>query len=233
MPKSADAFFPDRPVTGHVVALVTSAAALMVTATLLAANACAADPPRGISVPALAPANPALPIDLDAAFSEFDRRNNRLIFRQLKIKQGALEIKADEATAEPADFENSLWIFTGNVSINNADTKTDCDRAELSFRGNRLRKAVLTGKPAHFSQAGTGGNSPTEGRAQLLEYDLDATTIQLITDAFLSDGKSEISGSRIAYDLQREVVTAGGAQGDQVRMRITPPQKATSPAQKP
>ena len=121
----------------------------------------------------------------------------------------------------------------GNSSIDNADTKADCDRAELSFIGNRLRKAVLTGQPAHFSQAGTGGNPPTEGHGQLLEYDLDAATIQLTTDAFLSDGKSEISCNLIAYDLQREVVTAGGNDGGQVRMRITPPQKASAPAKKP
>ena len=114
----------------------------------------------------LTPANPALPIDLDAAFSEFDRRNNRLVFRQLNIRQGALAITADEATADPADFEDSVWIFTGNVIIDNAGTKASCDRAELTFRDNRLRKAVLTGQPARFSQAGTDGNPPTEGRGQ-------------------------------------------------------------------
>ena len=58
----------------------------------------------GQAPPQLAPANPALPIDLDAAFSELDRRNNRLIFRQLNIRQGALAIKADEATADPGGF---------------------------------------------------------------------------------------------------------------------------------
>lgn len=207
--------------------------AMVVAAALMSAEVTAADTAPALPVPLLTPADPTLPIDLDAAFSEFDRRNNRLIFRQLNIKQGGLSIKADQATADPADFENSVWIFTGNVSIDNAGTRTSCDRAELTFRGNRLRKAVLTGQPARFSQAGTGGNPPTEGRGQLLEYDLDAGTIQLSTDAFLSDGSSEISGSRIAYDLQREVVTAGGTQGEQVRMRITPPRKASPPANKP
>ncbi len=181
-------------------------------------------------LPQLTPADPTLPIDLDAAFSELDRRNNRLIFRQLNIRQGALGIKADEATADPADFENSVWVFTGNVRIENAGTKASSDRAELTFRGNKLRKAVLTGKPAQFSQAGTGGNPATTGHGELLEYDLDAATIQLATDAFLSDGKSEIAGSRIAYDLRREVVTAGGADGGQVRMRITPQQESPPPA---
>ncbi|MEQ1801203.1 MAG: lipopolysaccharide transport periplasmic protein LptA [Gammaproteobacteria bacterium] len=182
------------------------------------------------AVPQLAPADTTLPIDLDAAFSELDRRNNRLIFRQLNIKQGALAIKADEATADPADFENSVWVFTGNVVIVNAGTTASCDRAELTFRDNQLRMARLTGKPARFSQAGTEGDPATEGRGELLEYDLEGATIQMANDAFLSDGKSEISGSRIAYDLRREVVTAGGTDGGQVRMRITPRQKPATPA---
>jgi lipopolysaccharide export system protein LptA len=206
-------------VAGLVVALAVSAGI-------------AADAP---SVPRLTAPDTALPIDLDAAFSEFDRRNDRLIFRQLNITQGTLRIKADEATADPADFANSVWVFVGNVSIRNADTQASSDRAELTFRDNQLRKAVLTGQPARFSQAGAGGKAPTEGHGQLLEYDLDTATIELVSDAFLSDGKNEISGNRIAYDLRREVVTAGTTEGGQVRMRITPQQAnpATAPATAP
>ncbi len=189
--------------------------------------------PPSISRPLLAPADPTLPIELDAAFSELDRRNNRLTFRQLSITQGSLTIKADEATADPADFENSVWIFSGNVSINNAGTQASSDRAELTFRANRLRKAALRGQPARFSQAGTGGNPPTEGQAELLDYDFDAATIQLTTNAVLRDGRNEISGSRIAYDLKREVVTAGGSPEGAVRMRITPQQRPSPPASKP
>jgi lipopolysaccharide export system protein LptA len=205
-------------------------------AALISADVAAADNLPSLTrpiPPLLAPADPTLPIELDAAFSELDRRNNRLIFRQLNITQGSLAISADEATADPADFENSVWIFTGNVRINNAGTQASSDSAELTFRANRLRRAALRGQPAKFSQAGTPGNPPTEGRAQLLDYDLDSATIQLTNDAFLSDGRNEISGSRIAYDLQREVVTAGGNPGGEVRMRITPQQKPSSPASKP
>lgn len=199
----------------------------MIAAVLFATPSIAAE--SAPALPQLAPADPTLPIDLDAAFSELDRRNNRLIFRQLSIRQGALAIKADEATADPADFENSVWVFTGNVSIANAGTNASGDRAELRFRDNQLRKATLTGKPARFSQAGTPGTPGTEGRGELLVYDLDAATIQMSTDAFLSDGKNQISGTRIAYDLRRQVVTAGGADGGQVRMRITPQNKPGTP----
>lgn len=194
----------------------------------------AADAPKVPPLPELVSPDATLPIDLDAAFSEFDRRNNRLIFRQLNIVQGVLAIKADEATADPADFENSVWVFTGNVRIRNAGTTASSDRAELTFRDNRLRKATLTGKPARFSQAGAQGKPPTEGSGQLLEYNVDAATIELQNDAFLSDGRNEISGNRIAYDLRREVVTAGAAEGGgQVRMRITPQQERPAPVPTP
>ncbi|MEO7387466.1 MAG: lipopolysaccharide transport periplasmic protein LptA [Gammaproteobacteria bacterium] len=197
---------------------------LLIAAQLCSAPSTAADNAPA-AIPQLAQPDATLPIDLDANFSELDRRNNRLIFRQLKIRQGTLAIAADEATADPADFENSVWVFTGNVSVDNAGTKTTCDHAELTFRDNKLRKALLTGQPARFSQPGTAGNPPTEGRGERLEFNLDASTILMAGEAFLSDGKNQISGSRIAYDLQRQVVTAGGTDGGQVRMRITPPQK--------
>ena len=218
MPKSADAFSPDRSlVTVQIFALVLLMAL---------ANLASAESTIDARLPVLAPADPALPIELNAAFSEFDRRNNRLIFRQLNIVQGALAIQADEATAAPADFENSVWIFTGNVTIRNAGTTATCDHAELTFLKNRLQKAALTGQPAHFIQAGTAGKSATEGRGKVLVYDLDAATIEMTNDAFLSDGQNEISGSRIAYDLRREVVTAGASDSGQVHMRITPPRKS-------
>ncbi len=216
----------------RVTALVVGLMAALVSTGVIAADISPIVPPA-LPRPLLTPADAALPIELDAAFSEFDRRNNRLVFRQLNITQGTLVIKADQATADPADFENSVWIFTGNVSINNAETRSTCDRAELTFRGNRLRRAVLSGLPATFSQSGTAGNPPTQGQADLLDYDFDAGTIQLTTNAVLSDGRNEISGSRIAYDLQREVVTAGDSPDGAVRMRITPQQKPAPPASKP
>jgi len=193
----------------------------------------AANAPAVPPVPQLAAPDTTLPIDLDAEFSEFDRRNDRLIFRHLNIKQGTLSIKADEATADPADFANSVWVFVGNVSIRNAETRTSSDRAELTFRDNELRKAVLTGQPAKFSQTGAEGEPTTQGHAQLLEYDVGAATIELVNDAYLSDSKNEISGNRIAYDLRREVVTAGAAEGGQVRMRITPQKDKPKAVDKP
>ncbi len=185
-----------------------------------------------LKLPESSPAERALPIELDATWSELDRRNNRLVFRNLNITQGSLSISADEATADPADFEDSTWVFTGNVQIENAGLKAWCDSAEMTFSNNALQKTTLRGKPARFVQPRTGGNA-TEGRGDRLEYDLGARVIQMTGNALLSDGSNEITGSNITYDLGREVVTASNNGTGQVRMKFTPRKKPDQGQQDP
>ena len=164
----------------------------------------------------------ALPINLDAASSEFDRRNNRLVFQRLHITQGALSITADVAEATRLDFENSHWVFKGNVVIDNQGARAFCDDAELAFLGHQLRTAMLRGSPARFEQQRPGAQR-TEGRAGAMDYDVTAAIIRLSQNAWISDGANEVSGDRIAYDLRREYVTADSGGNGQVRMKINPP----------
>ena len=79
---------------------------------------------------------PDLPIDLDAASSEFDRRHEKLVFRSLRITQGPLQITADLGEATRIDFENARWNFSGNVVIENQGARVYCSSAELSFVGH-------------------------------------------------------------------------------------------------
>jgi lipopolysaccharide export system protein LptA len=173
-----------------------------------------------------------LPIDLNAESSEFDRRNNRLLFHRLTITQGTLVIQADAAEATRLDFDNSRWVFRGNVVIDNQGAKVWCDNAELVFAGHRLRSAVLTGEPARFEQQRP-KNQRTEGRAGAMEYDVDAGLIRLAQEAWLSDGANEVSGERITYDLRREYVIADSGAGGQVRMKIQPPARDKKGETKP
>lgn len=164
----------------------------------------------------------ALPIDLDAASSAFDRRNDRIVFEQLRISQGSLTITADSADAARIDFENNRWHFHGNVVIDNLGARVLCDDAELIFVGHQLRSATLTGEPARFAQA-RGGGKRTEGTAGKIDYDVAGGIVRLSGGAWLSDGANEVTGDRITYDLQREYVTANAEGNGQVRMKINPP----------
>ncbi len=165
-----------------------------------------------------------LPIDLDAESSEFDRKKNKLFFYGLTIKQGLLSIKAEEATASRLDFENMRWEFSGTVIIDNDGTTIRCDNADILFREHQIRNAVMQGQPATFERLRIGEERLTEGRANLMEYDVDAGTIKMSDDAWLSDGANEVSGNRISYDLNREYIIADADDDGQVRMKIIPPE---------
>lgn len=163
----------------------------------------------------------SLPIQVDASWSEFDRRNDRLMFRDLHIRQGTLEIRAERATAQPADFTNSVWLFTGSVSISNTGTRATSESARMTFRDNELRTAVLEGGPAQFTQQRQ-DEPPVQGRAEHMAYDFDAGTIRMTGGASLADGTNQVAGTEIAYDFQREIITAGAGDSGQVHMTIRP-----------
>jgi len=172
----------------------------------------------------------SLPIDLDADSSEFDRKQNRLVFRGLQIRQGPLRIDADTATATRLDFENTRWEFSGNVRIENAGSTALADYADILFLEHRIRSAAMTGQPVRFEQISVAANdgtiTMTKGRANTLEYDVDAGVISMSEDAWLSDGSNEVTGDRISYDLVREIIIADAEDNGQIRMKIIPPENS-------
>jgi lipopolysaccharide transport protein LptA len=167
-----------------------------------------------------------LPINLDAASSEFDRKKNKLYFRDLTIKQGALKIVADEATATKLDFENARWEFSGSVVIENLGTTVRCDFAEILFREHRIRSAVMQGQPATFEQFKIDEERQTEGHANEMEYDADTGVIRMSDEAWVSDSANEVSGNRISYDLNRQYIIADADNDGQVHMKIIPPESS-------
>lgn len=164
----------------------------------------------------------AAPIDLDADASEFDRRKDQLSFTGLSIRQGDMSITADKAQASRLDFEDSTWIFEGRVEIQSSTTHTWSETAEVRFLAHRLDSARLSGGPARFEQKKAGDDGLTQGRAEVMEYELATNLIRLIDNAWVSDGTNEVSGPRIAYDLRREFIIADGDDSGQVRMKIKP-----------
>ena len=166
-----------------------------------------------------------LPIALDADSSEFDRKNDRLLFHGLRITQGVLGIEADDAEATRLDFEESLWVFTGNVIIDSGDTRAYADKAEMLFQDHQLKSAIMRGSPARFEQKRLEADELTQGHSLVMEYDLETGVIRMSEDAWISDGANEVSGARITYDLVKEYITADADDSGQVRMKITPPDK--------
>src|SRR5438270_2560 len=99
-------------------------------------------------LPGLAPAVAAVPqqaIALDAQTSEIDLRNNNVVFRKVHIAQGPMTVTADQGQATKQanglDFDNSLWVFRGNVKITMDRGQLTSDDAQINFAKKALAKA--------------------------------------------------------------------------------------------
>ncbi|GAC1499948.1 MAG: hypothetical protein NVS1B6_06060 [Steroidobacteraceae bacterium] len=164
-------------------------------------------------------------IALDAQSSELDYKNNNLLFRKVRIAQGNMAVSADLAQATGLDFENSRWVFRGNVKITMDQGLLTSDDAEITFAKKLLSKALVNGKPAAFEQRIAKTGKLARGRADTIDYDVAKGVVRWSKNAWLSDGANEIRGESLKYNvLAQNIVAEGSEQGSQrVHIIITPP----------
>jgi lipopolysaccharide transport protein LptA len=177
-----------------------------------------------LAAPALALAAPPAPqpISVDARSSEVDYKTNTVVFTQVVISQGATRVQAEHAHATGLDFANSRWIFEGNVRIEAQEQGTlRSDVAVVEFRDNHIARATITGKPAAFEQQRADSDKVARGHADEIVYDVDAGTVRLTTDAWLSNGQNEISGPLLVYNMREQRVEAATAPGTGEHIHIT------------
>jgi len=201
------------------------AAAALVCASLAQAQA---QPAAPTGLPA---GNSEQPINLEAASSDFDYKNNSLLFRRVRITQGSLEVTAQEARATGLEFENSEWSLQGDVKITVPGGALQSSEARVQFRNNEIVRATIKGRPAAFEQRLKGKDQVARGRAAAIDYDVKESIVRLTGDAWLSDGQNEIQGNTLVYDIGRERVQANPNEKDPggVRITINPPKKGAAP----
>ena len=168
-------------------------------------------------------------ISLDAQSSELDLRSNNVIFRKVRIAQGSMTVSADQGQAtrqaSGLDFDNSLWVFRGNVKITMDQGLLTSDDAEINFTKKLLSKAVANGKPAQFEQRIAKTGKLAQGHADTIDYDAARGIVRLVKNAWISDGQNEIRGETLKYNVLAQSIIADAAeQGSQrVHIIITPP----------
>ena len=171
--------------------------------------------------------NSEMPINLEAASSDFDYKNNSLVFRRIRITQGGLEVRAQQASATGLEFENSEWRLEGDVQISVPGGTLQSSEARVQFRNNAIVRAAIKGAPAQFEQRLRENDQVARGRASSIDYNVSESTVRLTGDAWLSDGQNEIRGNTLVYDIGRERVQANPNEKDPggVRITINPPKK--------
>lgn len=178
---------------------------------------------------AAAHSSPQLPIALDAQSSELDMHNNNVLFRKVHITQGNLSVTADQgqATGQATglNFDNSLWVFRGNVKIAMEDGVIVSDDAEITFAAKHLAKAVVNGRPATFEQKVIKTGKLAKGHADSINYDINRAMVHFSKNAWISDGANEIRGESLKYNVAAQSIIAEASEQSQQRVHIiiTPP----------
>jgi lipopolysaccharide transport protein LptA len=147
-----------------------------------------------------------LPIQVEARSSDFDYQNGVLKFDAVTITQGQIRITAESAVASGLDFEDSSWEFSGSVRMSMPESAIASDTARVRFAAGEIQNASVTGSPATFEQ--TRKDEQAEGRANRIDYDLKRGTVELAGDAWLSDGKTEITGETLVYSTASQRVVS-------------------------
>jgi lipopolysaccharide transport protein LptA len=166
-------------------------------------------------------------IVLDAAYLEMDLKTNNVVYHKVHISQGNMSVVADQGQGSGLDFDDSHWVFRGNVKISMDDGQLTSDEADLTFVKKLLSKAVVNGKPASFEQRLVKSGKLAKGHADAIDYDVAKGMVHFSKNAWLSEGQTEIRGESLKYNVVAQNLVAESAeQGSQrVHIIITPPAK--------
>ncbi len=161
-------------------------------------------------------------ISYDASSMDADVKTHVMHLKDVTITYGKMTVRADRALATAGDFKNSRWTFDGNVRIN-AEPRGNLrsDEAVVEFEDNQLKRATATGNPAEFDQKRNDSDVIARGHADQIVYEVSAGTVRLLNDAWVTDGRNDIRGPLIVYNLREEHVEATTSPGTDTRVHVT------------
>jgi lipopolysaccharide transport protein LptA len=181
--------------------------------------------PASRGVAAVPAKQQAIVLDAQSA----DATSDNVVFRKVKITQGDMSISADQGQGtrknDNVDFDDSVWVFRGNVKITLAQGQLTSEDAQITFYRQLLSRAVATGNPAVFEDHDQKTGKEAHGRAAVIDYDAAKGIVTLQKNAWLSDGQYDLSGDSLKYNVTARSIVAEGADANSQRVHIvvTPP----------
>jgi len=165
-----------------------------------------------------------LPWTIDSETMSFDGKTSTVIYTGLRFSQGNIFIEADEGRSTVDDEKSGSWTFIGNVIIDVNNGRIECTSAELSFDGNILRQAIVSGTPATFALRRQDSDDVTNAEAGRLMYDVQNGIIEFSGQATITESGNQISSNYLVYDINERRINAdsSGADDDRVRITYTP-----------
>jgi len=129
-----------------------------------------------------------------------------------------------ELTADHAEMNNAtgVGVYTGNVVFTQGTMRITADKMTVyTTPDGELARAIAEGRNATFRQLPEGQTEYVHARASYMEYHpQEPGYILLRGNAVLTQGKNELTGDTIRYDMRQDTVTAESAEGSEQRVRI-------------
>jgi len=176
--------------------------------------------------------------DVVADSTVIDYAKNEVLLRKVKITRGVMSLAADQGVgvsqSTSANFDDSHWVFHGNVKIVTEQGQITADDADATWVHGELANAIVTGKPAVFEQRNAKNGKPIHGHADAIDYQVGKGLITLSKDAWLSNDSDEMHAEVLKYNLFEKKLIADPSEQNSKRVHITiPPQKIAPPPPKP
>ncbi len=149
-----------------------------------------------------------------------------------------ITIQSDKALR---DEKTGLTVYAGNVKITQGTLLITADNISLLNNERGLYKVVAKGKPARYRQRPALDKPMIEAEGNTIEYHADTQVLHLIENASLNQDGTVMQGSKINYDIQKQLVTASGDTGNGKTTQtetakqiviVIPPNTIASPAAK-
>lgn len=139
------------------------------------------------------------------------------VFALATDRDQPLELEADEA-----ELDNSTGVstYTGNVIVTQGSMRLEADKLVVHAEDGDVQSMEATGQPAYFRQRPEGEDKDVEGGGLQIDYRAADSKVILTGDAWVNQGKDELRGARIEYDIEAERVVANRDKGGENRVRI-------------
>ena len=118
-----------------------------------------------------------------------------------------IRLQADQASFDQRSGEST---YQGNVVLSQGSLKLQAAIAKVFLQAGSLTKMEASGQPVRFAYRPSVDRPTIKGTADRLVYNAAKATVVLSGNAKFSQGKDTFQGERIEYDLNTDVVNAGG-----------------------
>lgn len=147
-------------------------------------------------------------------------------------REQPIHIQSDSATH---DQRQGRTTYEGSVELTQGTLRILADRITIQTDGNNeVDWLEAEGSPAHFEQQPNIDEELLTARAELVRYSAGDRQVLLLRNAWLEQDGATMSGNRIDYDMELEIVKAQGETGGaQPRIQMVIPPQNSNPNNNP